>query len=75
MTIDLSARARERIVKYLKERYRKTGVNAPVSWRTIWIELSPTEDEISKALQAAVEQSDIVFVDRDHIKLSPNRLE
>lgn len=75
MGIDRSARLRERIVKYLQERYRRTGVNAPVLWRTIWIELSLTEDEISKALQAAAEQSDIVFVDRDHIKLGPNGLE
>jgi hypothetical protein len=75
MAIDRSGRLRERIVKYLQERYRRTGVNAPVSWRTIWIELSLTEDEISKALQAAADQSDIVIVDRDHIKLGPNGLE
>jgi hypothetical protein len=71
MAIDRSASLRERIVKYLQERYRRTGVNAPVLWRTIWIELSLTEDEISKALRAAAEQSDIVFVDRDYIKLGP----
>jgi hypothetical protein len=76
MAIDLHTdKLKEGIVKYLRDRYRKTGVNAPVSWRSIWIELAVTEDEFSKALQAATDphegQADVVFVDRDHIRLGP----
>lgn len=64
---------REKIVKYLQERYRKTGVNSPVSWRTIWIELGVTEKDFLKALQAA--DDDILIVDDDHIKLGRSRLD
>ena len=56
MTIDLStAKLKERIIKYLQTRYRKTGVNTPISWRAIWIELGATEENFSKALQAAAD--------------------
>jgi len=41
---------KERIIKYLQTRYRKTGVNTPISWRAIWIELGATEENFSKAL-------------------------
>lgn len=68
MGIDPSVRLKEKIVKYLQERYRKTGVNSPVSWRMIWIELGVAEKDFSKALQAAAE--DIVMIDDDQIKLS-----
>jgi hypothetical protein len=68
MALDPSSRLKEKIVKYLQDRYRKTGVNSPVSWRTIWIEMPVTEEDFSKALQAAKDY--IVFVDNDQIKLS-----
>jgi hypothetical protein len=75
MTIDLStAKLKERIIKYLQTRYRKTGVNTPISWRAIWIELGATEENFSKALQAAADADggpDVVFVDRERIKLGP----
>jgi hypothetical protein len=75
MTIDLStAKLKERIIKYLQTRYRKTGVNTPISWRAIWIELGATEENFSKALQAAADAdggADVVFVDRERIKLGP----
>jgi len=75
MTIDLStAKLKERIIKYLQTRYRKTGVNTPISWRAIWIELGATEENFSKALQAAADAdggADDVFVDRERIKLGP----
>jgi hypothetical protein len=64
---------KEKIVKYLQKRYRKTGVNSPVSWRTIWIELGVTEKDFSKALQAT--DDDILIVDDDHIKLGRSRLD
>ncbi len=64
---------KEKIVKYLQERYRKTGVNSPVSWRTTWIELGVTEKDFFKALQAA--DDDILIVDDDHIKLGRSRLD
>ncbi len=64
---------KEKIVKYLQERYRKTGVNSPVSWRMIWIELGVTEKDFFKALQAA--DDDILIVDDDHIKLGRSRLD
>ena len=72
MPIDRSARLEERIVKYLQQRYRKTGGNSPVSWREIWIELGVTEEDFSKALKAA--GNDILIVDKDHIKLGRGRL-
>lgn len=68
MGIDPSVRLKEKIVKYLQERYRKTGVNSPISWRTICIEMAVTENDFSKALRAATD--DIVIVDDDQIKLS-----
>ena len=73
MALDPSTRLKERVVKYLQDRYRKTGVNSPVSWRTIWIELGVTEKDFSKALQAA--DDDILIVDHDHIKLGRSRLD
>jgi hypothetical protein len=61
--------------KYLQTRYRKTGVNTPISWRSIWIELGATEENFSKASQAAADadggHADVVFVDRERIKLGP----
>jgi hypothetical protein len=77
MAIDLGTlKLKERIVKYLQERYRKTGVNAPVLWRTIWIELGATEEEFPRALQAGADgsggQADLVIVDRDHINWLAN---
>lgn len=63
---------KERIIKNLEDRYRKTGMNDAVSWRGIWIELGGTEEDFYKALQAAAEsrgQAEIVFTDSDHIKL------
>jgi hypothetical protein len=68
MALDPSSRLKERIVKYLQDRYRKTGVNSPVSWRTICIEMAVTAEDFSKALRAAADG--IVIVDDDHIKLS-----
>jgi hypothetical protein len=68
MALDPPNRLKERIVESLHDRYRKTGINAPVSWRTIWIEMAVTEEDFSKALQAAEDY--IVFVDDDQIKLS-----
>jgi len=63
---------KERIIKNLEDRYRKTGMNDAVSWRGIWIELGATEEDFCKALKAAAEvrgQAEIVFTDSDHIKL------
>jgi hypothetical protein len=65
---------KERIIKNLEDRYRKTGMNDAVSWRGIWIELGATEEDFCEALRAAAEargQAEIVFTDSDHIKLVP----
>lgn len=72
MAIDRAAGLKKRIVDYLQDRYRKTGVNSPVSWRTIWIELGVAEHDFSNALQEAAD--DIVTVDADHVKLARRRL-
>lgn len=64
---------KERIIKNLEDRYRKTGVNDAVSWRGVWIELGATEEDFYNALQAAAGsrgQAEIVFTDSDHIKLA-----
>lgn len=64
---------KERIIKNLEDRYRKTGMNDAVSWRGVWIELGATEEDFYNALQAAAGrrgQAEIVFTDSDHIKLA-----
>ena len=63
---------KEKIVKYLQERYRTHGVNAPVLWATVWIELGVTEEEFSQALHAAGD--DILIVDNQNIKLTRSGL-
>jgi hypothetical protein len=68
----ITLKLKERIIKNLEGRYRKTGTNDAVSWRSIWIELGATEEEFCKALRAAAEtrgQAEVVFTDPDHIKL------
>lgn len=68
----ITLKLKERIIKILEDRYRKTGMNEAVSWRGIWIELGATEEDFCKALKAAAEacgQAEIVFTDSDHIKL------
>jgi hypothetical protein len=76
MEIELvTTKLKVRIIKYLQEQYRRSGVNASVSWRGIWIELGVPEEDFSKALRAATDapggQAQIVIVDSDHIKLDP----
>jgi hypothetical protein len=63
---------KEGIVKHLQERYRATGVNAPVLWATVWIELGVPAEDFSQALQAA--GNDILIVDDEHIKLTRSGL-
>jgi hypothetical protein len=68
----ITQKLKERIIKTLDGRYRKTGMNDAVSWRGIWIEFAVAEEEFCKALNAAAEehpQAAIVFTDSDHIKL------
>jgi hypothetical protein len=68
----VTLKLKERIIKYLEDRYRKTGMNDAVSWRRIWIEFGVTEEDFCEALKAAAEapgQAEIVFADSDHIKL------
>jgi hypothetical protein len=64
----VTLKLKERIVRYLENRYRKIGKNDAVSWRGIWIESGTTEEEFRKALCAAAE-TEILFVDSDHIRL------
>ncbi len=69
----MTLKLKERIIKNLEDRYRKTGMNDAVSWRGVWIELGATEEDFYKALQAAAEsrgQAEIVFTDSDHIRLA-----
>jgi hypothetical protein len=65
-------RLKEGIVKYLQERYRTTGVNAPVLWATVWIELGVSAEDFSQALYAA--GNDIQIVDDEYIKLTRSGL-
>ena len=68
----ITLKLKERIIKTLEDRYRKTGMNDAVSWRGIWIELGATEEDFCNALKAAAEtrgHAEIVFTDSDHIKL------
>ncbi len=64
---------KEGIVKYLQERCRTSGVNAPVLWATVWIELGVTEEDFSQALHAAADE--ILIVDDEHIKLTRSGLD
>ena len=68
----MTQRLKEKIVRTLEVNYEKTGINEPVSWRGIWIELGGDEDEFCRALHAATEgrEQSIAFTDSDHIKLN-----
>ena len=68
----ITLKLRERIIRNLEDRHRKTGMNDEVSWRGIWIELGGSEEDFCKALTAGAGSdgpAEIVFVDSDHIKL------
>lgn len=71
MDADLSLttlKLKERIIRYLENRQRKTGTNDAISWRGMWIESGATEEEFRSAMSAAAE-TEIVFTDSDHIRL------
>jgi hypothetical protein len=59
---------KERIIRHLENRQRKLGTNDAISWRGIWIESGATEEEFRSAMSAAAE-TDIVFIDADHVRL------
>ena len=65
-------RAEQAILNYLCEKYRATGVNAPVEWRGLWEKLGIAEELYGVALNNIVNSIDVELVaGHDHIRLGP----